>query len=53
LIGIDSGDKIFDTYLAERVLRAGFKEKKVSPQKNTTFLLADISCSLKAVAERR
>jgi len=52
LIGIDYKNKIFDTYLAERVLRAGFKEKKVSPQKNKPYF-ADISCSLKAVAERR
>jgi DNA polymerase I-like protein with 3'-5' exonuclease and polymerase domains len=52
LLGIDYRNKVFDTYIAERVLRAGFKEKKVSPQKNKQYF-ADISCSLKAVAERR
>ena len=52
LLGIDYRNKVFDTYIAERVLRAGFKEKKVSPQKNKPYF-ADISCSLKAVAERR
>ena len=52
LLNIDYKNKIFDTYIAERVLRAGFKEKKVSPQKNKPYF-ADISCSLKAVAERR
>jgi DNA polymerase I-like protein with 3'-5' exonuclease and polymerase domains len=52
LIDIDYRNKIFDTYIAERVLRAGFKEKKVSPQKNKPYF-ADLSCSLKAVAERR
>lgn len=51
-LDIDYKNKIFDTYIAERVLRAGFKEKKVSPQKNKPYF-ADISCSLKAVAERR
>ena len=52
LLGIDYRNKVFDTYIVERVLRAGFKEKKVSPQKNKPYF-ADISCSLKAVAERR
>lgn len=52
LLGVDYRNKVFDTYIAERVLRAGFKEKKVSPQKNKPYF-ADISCSLKAVAERR
>jgi DNA polymerase I-like protein with 3'-5' exonuclease and polymerase domains len=51
-VGIDFKNKIFDTYVAERVLRAGFKEKKVSPKANKPYF-ADLSCSLKAVAERR
>lgn len=51
-MGIDYRNKIFDTYIAERVLRAGFQEKKVSPKSNKTYF-ADISCSLKAVAMRR
>jgi DNA polymerase I-like protein with 3'-5' exonuclease and polymerase domains len=51
-MGIDFRNKIFDTYIAERVLRAGFQEKKVSPKSNKTYF-ADISCSLKAVAMRR
>ena len=51
-IGIDYKGKVFDTYLAERVLRAGFKEKRVSPQANKPYF-ADVSCSLKAVVERR
>ena len=51
-MGIDYKGKIFDTYLAERCLRAGFKEKKVSPQAQKVYF-ADVSCSLKAVAERR
>lgn len=51
-LGIDYKGKIFDTYLAERVLRAGFKDKKVSPQANKPYF-ADVSCSLKAVVERR
>lgn len=51
-IGIDYKNKIFDTYLAERVLRAGFKEKRFSPQTNKPYF-ADVSCSLKAVVERR
>lgn len=51
-LGIDYKGKIFDTYLAERVLRAGFKEKRISPQANKPYF-ADVSCSLKAVLERR
>lgn len=51
-LGIDFKGKIFDTYVAERVLRAGFKEKKVSPKLGKPYF-ADVSCSLKAVAERR
>jgi DNA polymerase-1 len=51
-MGIDYKNKIFDTYIAERILRAGFQEKKVSPKSNKTYF-ADISCSLKAVAMRR
>jgi DNA polymerase I len=52
LLGIDYKNKIFDTYVAERVLRAGFKEKKISPQAKKTYF-ADVSCSLKAVVNRR
>lgn len=51
-LGIDYKNKIFDTYVAERVLRAGFQEKKYSPKSNKPYF-ADVSCSLKAVAERR
>jgi DNA polymerase I-like protein with 3'-5' exonuclease and polymerase domains len=51
-LGIDYKNKIFDTYIAERVLRAGFQEKKYSPKSNKPYF-ADVSCSLKAVAERR
>lgn len=51
-LGIDYQNKIFDTYVAERVLRAGFQEKKYSPKSNKPYF-ADVSCSLKAVAERR
>jgi len=51
-MGIDFRNKIFDTYLAERVLRAGFQEKRMSPKLNKPYF-ADVSCSLKAVAERR
>ena len=51
-LGIDYRGKVFDTYLAERVLRAGFKEKRISPQANKPYF-ADVSCSLKAVVERR
>lgn len=51
-IGVDFKNKIFDTFVAERVLRAGFKEKKVSPKANKPYF-ADLSCSLKAVAQRR
>ena len=51
-IGIDFKGKIFDTYVAERVLRSGFKEKRISPQAKKAYF-SDVSCSLKAVAERR
>ena len=51
-IGIDYKGKIFDTFLAERCLRAGFKEKRISPQAKKPYF-ADVSCSLKAVVERR
>lgn len=52
LLGIDFKGKIFDTYVAERVLRAGFKEKRISPQAKKTYF-ADVSCSLQAVVKRR
>ena len=51
-IGIDYKGKIFDTYVAERCLRAGFKEKKVSPKLQKPYF-DDVSCSLKAVVSRR
>lgn len=51
-LGIDFKNKVFDTYIAERCLRAGFKDKKISPQIKKTYF-ADVSCSLKAVVERR
>lgn len=51
-LGIDYQNKIFDTYIAERCLRAGFKDKKTSPKTRETYF-DDVSCSLKAVAERR
>jgi len=51
-IGIDYKGKIFDTFIAERCLRAGFKEKRISPQAKKPYF-ADVSCSLKAVVERR
>jgi len=50
--GIDYKGKVFDTYIAERVLRAGFKEKRVSPNVGNVYF-ADVSCSLKAVTARR
>lgn len=50
--GIDYKNNIFDTYIAERCLRAGFKEKKVAPKTKKPYF-ADVSCSLQAVAERR
>lgn len=50
--GIEFRGKLFCTYLAERTLRAGFKEQRIAPQTKKTFF-ADVSCSLKAVAERR
>lgn len=51
-LGIDFRGKIFDTYVAERILRSGFKERRVSPKIGKVYF-ADVSCSLKAVAERR
>lgn len=51
-LGIDYKGKVFDTYVAERCLRAGFKEKKVSPKLQKPYF-DDVSCSLKAVVERR
>lgn len=51
-IGIDFKGRILDTYVAERCLRAGFKEKRVSPQAQKPYF-ADVSCGLKAVLERR
>lgn len=51
-LGIDYKNKVFDTFIAERCLRAGFKEKKVSPKAQKPYF-ADVSCSLKAVAKRR
>ena len=51
-LGIDFKGKIFDTYVAERVLRAGFKEKRIAPKSKQPYF-ADVSCGLKAVAERR
>jgi DNA polymerase-1 len=51
-LGIDYQGKIFDTYVAERCLRAGFKEKKISPKLQKPYF-DDVSCSLKAVVSRR
>lgn len=51
-LGIDYKGKVFDTYIAERCLRAGFKEKKTSPKLQKPYF-DDVSCSLKAVVERR
>lgn len=51
-IGINYTGKIFDTFIAERCLVAGQKEKKVSPNTQKVFF-GDVSCSLKAVASRR
>ena len=50
--GIDFKGKLFDTFIAERCLRAGFKEKKIAPKTKKPYF-ADISCSLKAVVSRR
>ena len=51
-LGIDFKNKIFDTYVAERCLRAGFKDKKTSPKTHETYF-DDVSCALKAVVSRR
>jgi len=51
-LGIDFKGKIFDTYVAERILRAGFKEKRISPVAQKPYF-ADVSCSLKSIALRR
>lgn len=50
--GIEFKGKLFCTYLAERTLRAGFKEQRIAPQTKKKFF-ADVSCGLKAVADRR
>ncbi|MBM4230435.1 MAG: hypothetical protein FJ184_06750 [Gammaproteobacteria bacterium] len=51
-VGCDFKGNIFCTYVAERILRAGFKEKRIAPQTKKPYF-ADVSCGLKAVAERR
>ena len=51
-IGCDFKGNVFCTYIAERILRAGFKEKKIAPKTRKPYF-ADVSCGLKAVAERR
>ena len=51
-IDCDFKGNIFCTYIAERILRAGFKEKRIAPQTKKPYF-ADVSCGLKAVAERR
>lgn len=51
-VGCDFRGNIFCTYIAERILRAGFKEKRIAPKTKKPYF-ADISCGLKAVAERR
>jgi DNA polymerase I-like protein with 3'-5' exonuclease and polymerase domains len=51
-IGCDFRGNIFCTYAAERILRAGFKEKKIASKTKKPYF-ADVSCGLKAVAERR
>lgn len=51
-VGCDYRNNIFCTYIAERILRAGFKEKRIAPQTKKPYF-ADVSCGLKAVAERR
>ena len=51
-LGIDFKNKVFDTYVAERVLRSGFKEKRISPLAKTVYF-ADVSCALQAVIQRR
>ena len=51
-VGCNYNNKVFCTYIAERILRAGFKEKKVAPIKKAVYF-SDVSCGLKAVADRR
>jgi len=51
-LDIDFKHKIFDTFIAERCLVAGSKEKKVSPKTEKVFF-GEVSCSLKAVVDRR
>jgi DNA polymerase I-like protein with 3'-5' exonuclease and polymerase domains len=51
-INCDYKNRVFCTFIAEKVLRAGFKERKIAPKTKKPYF-ADISCSLKAVAERR
>ena len=48
--GVDYKGKVYDTMIAERVLRAGYKEVRYSPKIQKKYF-ADISNSLKAVAE--
>ncbi len=50
--GIDFRGKIFDTFIAERVLTCGVKEMRYSPQSGKPYF-TNISSSLKAVASRR
>lgn len=49
---VDYQGKLFCTYLAERTLRAGFKEQREAPKTKKKYF-ADVSCSLKAVVKRR
>ena len=51
-MGIDFKGKIFDTFIAERVLNAGQKIRKYGPKSQKVYF-DDISCSLKNVAQRR
>lgn len=51
-IGCDFKNNIFCTYVAERVLRSGFKEKRIAPKTKKPYF-ADVSCGLQAVVERR
>jgi twinkle protein len=51
-VGCNFKNNIFCTYVAERVLRSGFKEKRIAPKTKKPYF-ADVSCGLQAVAERR
>ena len=42
-VGCNYNNKVFCTYVAERVLRAGYKEKKFAPIKKVPYF-RDISC---------